>query len=253
MTLSVVINTLNEESNIRDCLECVTWADEIIIVDMHSDDRTVEIARKYTNKIYSHERVGFVEPARNFAIQQATGDWILIIDADERVSPELQAEIQEILQTDSEYVSYRIPMREYMFGRWIDHGNWKYEKLLRLFRSGTVKWPTKIHGQPTLEGKMGLLRESLAHYSHLTVGRFIKKLNQYTDVEAQQWYEKGEHRGLIRAAIGGIIRFCKEYILFQGFRDGGHGFILAILMAVYDFAAGAKLWVLWYKHNHHTP
>jgi|YNPNPStandDraft_1061719.scaffolds.fasta_scaffold28527_3 glycosyltransferase involved in cell wall biosynthesis len=253
MSLSVVINTFNEEKNIRDCLETVRWADEIIVVDMYSDDRTVEIAREYTDKIFFHERTYYVEPARNFAISQASCDWFLILDADERIPPELRDEIIETIQNPGDYVAFRILRRDYMFGRWINYGIWRHQQMARLFRKGSCHWPDRVHTQPIVNGPIGMLKTPFPHFSHRTIERFIAKLNLYTSLEAQEKYKQGIRTSLFVSFLSACIRFAKEYVAYQGFRDGGHGLILAILMAVYQFTTNAKLWELWYKHDHNLP
>ncbi len=252
-SISAIINTFNEEHNIRECLETLKWVDEIILVDMHSDDSTVEIAREYTQNIYFYERMGYVEPARNFAIQQATKDWILIVDADERVPEALAADIRRVIENPVSHVAFRIPIQDFMFGKWIKHGIWKYQKLIRLFKRGTCHWPEMVHSQPTIDGSTGhCLEHPILHFSHLTVSKFIMKLNTYTDIEAQDLYDKGIRKNLFLGFLASIRKFLMEFFVFQGFRDRGHGFLLAVLMALYTFSTRAKLWVLWYKHDHNS-
>lgn len=253
-TLSVVINTLNEETNLPGCLENIRWADEIIVVDMHSDDRTVEIARQYTDKVFFFGRMGYVEPARNFAISQATGDWVLVLDADERITDALRDAVESIMHQDVAEAAYRTQISEYMFGKIARHGSWPLVKHARLFRRGKCRWLDTIHSTPVIDGPIGTIeRGEIRHYSHLTIGHFLSKLNRYTDIEARQWYDEGVRKSLLNAIYYGLGKCLKEYIYYGGYKDGGHGLILAVLWGFYYFTARVKLWELWYKYDHDLP
>ncbi len=250
MPISAIINTLNEEKNIRACLESVKWVDEIILVDMYSDDSTIEIAKEYTDKIYFHDRIGYVEPARNFAIQKTNNTWVLVIDADERVTTELQYEICDLIQKDTEYAALRIFFQENIFGKKIHYGSWQYQKHTRLFRKDKCNWPANVHGSPLINGETGDLQGVIEHYSHLTIGHFLNKLNTYTTIEAREWFDKGVRKTLFNCFYYGGGKFLKEFIYYRGYKDGQHGLILAALYGIYYFAARVKLWELWYKHDH---
>jgi glycosyltransferase involved in cell wall biosynthesis len=251
--LSVVINTLNEAHNIRACLEAVSWADEIIVVDMHSDDATVAIAREYTDHVYQHERLGYVEPARNFALQQATGEWVLVLDADERVTPELKQEISAVLHGQTEHAAYRIPYEDYFFGKLVQWGSWQHHKHVRLHRRGQVSYSSVIHSAPIINGSIGEMKGAIQHYSHLTIAIFLSKMNTYTDIEAQHWFKQGTRVRLSKAFYYGMGKFLKEFIYYRGYRDGGHGCVLAALMGIYYFVLRVKVWERWYKHDRGIP
>lgn len=253
MRLSVVINTLNEEHNIRDCLETIKWADEIVIVDMYSDDNTVAIAKEYTDKICFHERVGYVEPARNFALQQASHNWVLILDADERVTMNLRREIVELVEKDSIYAAFSIYFHEHIFGKKILYGSWQYEKNIRLVKKDKCTWPIQIHISPVINGEIGELIGVLEHNSHLTISHFISKLNTYTSIEAREWFDKGVRKSLINCFYYGVGKFLKELIYYRGYKDGQHGLVVAALFGIYYFVARVKLWELWYKQDHGIP
>jgi glycosyltransferase involved in cell wall biosynthesis len=253
--LTVVINTLNEQAHIAECIQSVRpTATEVVVCDMYSDDDTVAIARELGAKIVYHERTGYVEPARNYAVEQANGDWILVLDADERLTPELRQEIQGILNSavpESEVVNaYGIPRRNWMFGKYVEHGSWKYEAPVRLYRKGCVTWRDAIHQGPLVTGQVRNLKHSMLHLAHPTIERFLSKLNAYTEIEARQFFTRGVRIGLGRSVWGAARAFLGQYVRLQGFRDGGHGFILALLMSFYYFATRAKLWALWYQHDH---
>ena len=248
-SISVVINTLNEEMNLPNALESVrNLADEIIVVDMYSDDRTVEIARQYGAKVFYHERVGFVEPARQYAVSLATNEWILVLDADERVTFELAQEIKQAIKKDS-YLVYRIDRRDVMFGKWINYGGWDKQYNIRLHKKGSVKWTDQIHQQGIAKYPVGDLQHLMLHYSHTTIEKFTNKMNQYTTIEAQELYEKNVKIGWFRILRTIPGHFFQRYILWQGFRDGAHGFVLAVLIGVYHFLTRVKLWELYYIAN----
>jgi glycosyltransferase involved in cell wall biosynthesis len=251
-TLTALIITQNAAEVLDDCLASVRWADEIVVVDSGSTDDTCSVARQYTNKVIFHSWSGHAAQ-KNFGQTLVTGDWTLSIDADERVTPELQSEIRFILdRTVAGYLydAYRIPIRDWMFGKFVHYGSWPHQAHIRLYRSGRVTWAGSVHEGAQVQGQTGQLSNPLLHYSHTSLGRFIDKLNKYTDIEAQEMFAQGTHIGLTRTLFGAARAFLGQYVRLQGFRDGGHGFILASLMAFYYFAARAKLWSLWYMHQH---
>lgn len=251
-TVAAVVLTKNEESNIADCLRSVSWVDEIIVVDSGSTDNTCAIAREYTDNVMFHPWAGF-SAQRNYADSFVKSDWILCLAADERVSPGLQAEIAaqvKPLPADDPVVAYRIPIRDWMFGKFVNYGMWPHQKHVRLYRRGKAQWVGTVHEWPEVAGESGLLTQPILHYSHLTVARFIEKLNTYTELEANEMFARGQRANLATASLGAIRAFLGQYVRLQGFRDGGHGLILAVLMAVYFFVTRAKLWSRWYMQEH---
>lgn len=244
--LSVVVNTLNEERNLEDCLESVRGvADEIVVVDMHSEDRTVEIARRFTDRIYAHERTGVVEPAREFAIQQATGDWILVLDADERVSPELARGLREVIRRPQGVAVFCIPRRNYVAGRWMEGTGlgMDVERQPRLFRKGALRWPDRIHAYPTILGKKGPLplpqEARIDHLAYRDLHQFVERLNRYTDHESQALKDEGTLWSLDRMLEAARDEIEKRY---DPETDGVHSLVLSVFMAFYRFLAWAKLW-----------
>ena len=200
MSLSVVINTKdaltgNDEHKFADTLKSIAFADEIIVVDMNSSDRTVEIAKKFTDKIYTFRDVGFVEPARNFAIRKASKEWVLIIDADEILPGTLKDRILQLTQGDATADVYYLPRKNLVFGTWFHSAGWWPDYQLRLFKKGAVVWSDKIHSVPKTKGNTDKLapREDYAilHYNYQTVEQFIERLNRYTSHEARQRQEEG--------------------------------------------------------------
>ncbi|MFN8489838.1 MAG: glycosyltransferase family 2 protein [Caldilineaceae bacterium] len=248
MSLAALIITKDEAQNIQECIESICWVDEIVIVDAFSNDATVEIARQYTDKIYQHQWEGY-SAQKNFGHSQCQSEWILSIDADERVTLDLRKEIQTIVQS-ADHAAYRIFIRDYMFGKWIEYGSWPKQCHIRLYQKNAAMWKAAVHEKIIIQGSVGVLSNPLLHYSHLTIAKFIMKMNMYTDIEAQQWYEQGIRKNWTIIVLSSIRKFWFEYIQQQGFRDKGHGLVLAVLMSTYHFLARVKLWELWYKHDH---
>ncbi|MCL5995553.1 MAG: glycosyltransferase family 2 protein [Chloroflexi bacterium] len=249
--MSVIVITLNEAANIEACLESVKWADEIIVIDSGSSDDTCALARKYTDRVVSHPWEGYSEQ-KNYGHSLARGDYVLSIDADERVSPPLQSELQVMLTREAGALmsAYRIPICDWMFGKLIRHGSWPHQAPVRLYRKGALCWQGTVHEATVVEGQVGRLCHPLYHFSHTSIGSFLEKLNRYTDLEAEEMFQKGRRASLPLALAGAARAFGGQYIRLQGFRDGGHGLILALLMAIYYFVLRAKLWSLWYMHEH---
>jgi glycosyltransferase involved in cell wall biosynthesis len=217
--LTLVVNTFNEAGRLPACLESVRGiADEVVVCDMHSTDATAAIARAHGARVVFHEPVGFVEPARQFAIDQAAQPWVLVLDADERLSPPLQVEIRRLLEQDPPCDAYHIGRRNWMFGKFVEHGSWRLEAPVRLFRRGQVHWPATIHRGPTIQGSVGRLSHPFIHVAHTTVARFVEKLNRYTDIEAEALFESGARSNLALACLGALRAFLGQYVRLQGYR-----------------------------------
>lgn len=254
MKISVLINTLNEEGNIKNCLESVKWADEIILVDMYSEDRTVEIAKEYTEKIYYHDRMGYVEPARKFALDKASNQWVLVIDADEMVPLALRNKLYEIMSSDK-YDAVLIPHRNYFFGYPMSGTGWGplQDMHIRFFRKDTVRFSNRIHAFIELSpgARLYKIKEeelSFIHFNYIDVEHFLEKLNRYTTIEAKNAVSAGESFFWPRFFYSVLKEFGVRYIVNKGYRDGLQGFVLAFLMSAYRVAAGYKHFLL-QKHN----
>lgn len=242
-TLTVVTLTLNEEANIGPCLESVRWADELIVVDSGSADRTVEIAAQYTQFLYTITWEGY-GAARNFALTRATGDWILWLDADERVTPELASEIHEILAADPpDIAGFAIARRAYFLGSWIRHSGWYPGRVTRLFRRGAGHFTeSRVHEQLRVEGRIGRTHNDLLHYTDPDLQHYLHKLNRYTSLAAEDMDTAGRRSSLWDLLVRPPFQFVKMYVLRRGFLDGREGFVLAVLSAAYVFVKYAKLW-----------
>src|SRR3990172_13248929 len=244
--ISVVVNTLNEEKNLPRALSSVKdFADEIVVCDMFSDDKTQDIAKKFGAKACEHERTGYVEPARNYAISKTTGDWILVLDADEELSTDLKKELKNLVEhPTADY--YRIPRKNIIFGKWIKHSRWWPDYNIRFFKKGSVSWNEIIHSVPTTKGK-GLDLEpeeenAIIHYHYETVEQYVDRLNRYTTEHAKNLIADGykfDWTDLVRKPMN---EFLSRYFQGEGYKDGLHGFTLASLQAVSELVMYLKIW-----------
>lgn len=243
--LSVIINTLNEEKNIERAIRSVKWADEIIVCDMHSDDQTQTLAKNLGAKIYLHKRVGFVEPARNFAISKASNAWVLILDADEEIPSALKERIQFIIDNSaSDYVE--IPRKNMIFNKWVQASMWWPDYNIRLFKKGKVQWGDKIHRPPQTYGKGEELeaKEELAiiHYHYISISQFMERMNRYTAIQAEELVKEEyifKWQDLITKPLN---EFLGRYFANKGYKDGLHGLVLCILQAISFFIMYLKVW-----------
>ena len=237
----MVIIVRNEESNIRDCLESVTWADEIIIVDSGSSDNTVNICKEYTNKISVSDWLGFGRQ-KNKALSLASESWILSIDADERVSSALQNEIQQTINRNSTSAGFYIPRSSSFCGRIMRYSGWSPDYVLRLFRRDQGRFSDDmVHEKVLLQGSSGTLKHPLLHYPMKTPEQAIEKMNLYTSLYAESRFNAGTNSSLGKAVVRGLWTFFRCYILQRGFLDGAEGFMLAISNAEGTYYKYAKL------------
>ncbi|EEF58248.1 glycosyltransferase family 2 protein [Pedosphaera parvula] len=250
--VSVVVNTLNEEANLPGCLESLRWADEVVVVDMHSIDRTAEIATAFGCRVFQHERTGYVEPARNFAIAQAKNSWVLVVDADERVSPGLATWIKDHLGSISA-VAFRIPRRNFYSDRWITCCGWFPDEQLRLFQRDYVRYSDRIHRAPTVEGSVITLplhgEAFFAHYGFNTLEARVEKDNKYSSITAQSMFQEGRRIGAFGLLTRTVWAFVTAYLFQGGIRFGTLGVSLAWERAFATFLKYAKLWELQQKHK----
>jgi glycosyltransferase involved in cell wall biosynthesis len=244
--LSVTVITRNEEAQIGDCLESVRWADEIVIVDTGSADRTLEICHKYTPHVYSRPWQGYA-PAKNAALALATGDWILSLDADERASGGLHAEIATLQQQPMTMLAdgYAVPRRNYLWGRWLRHGGLYPDYQIRLFKRGKGSFKARrVHESVAIDGRIERLRHPIEHYSYRGISDVIQRLDCYTELAALDFRDEGQPFRRTALLMRPLGRFLRNYVLQQGFRDGIPGLIMAVSYAYSVFAREAKLWEL---------
>ena len=242
--ISVIVITLNEENSLKDCLESVKWVNEIILVDSGSTDGTLDIARQYTDKI-------FVEPDwQGYGVQKqraqdkATGKWILSIDADERVSPELRKEIEAIIQKDTN-AAYSMPILPFCFGRFIRHGGWYPAPKVRLYPREKARYGSQqVHEKLEYNGEVPIkqLKGDLLHYTYRDLEHYLVKSAHYAAAWAKQREAKGRKASLLQGGVHALTCFLRMYIFRAGFLDGKQGFLLAALSSHSTFVKYADLW-----------
>jgi (heptosyl)LPS beta-1,4-glucosyltransferase len=243
-TITALIITKNEEKNIGECLDCLDWVNEIIVVDSGSSDKTAEICSKYPVRLFQREWPGF-GPQKNFGIDQAKGDWILIVDADERVTPGLKNEIFSVIQSHTPYAGYEIPRRNFFYDKWIRYGGAYPDYQLRLFKRNEGHYDqTPVHEQFILKGPAGYLSSPLDHFTERQISDHFKKFDQYTSLAAQHELERNRSPHWSQCVVNPILTFLKIYILKKGFLNGVHGLIYSCFVAMYTFVKYAKLWEL---------
>lgn len=244
-TLSVAIITKNEEANIRRCLESVKWADEIVVVDSGSADGTLDICREYGCRIIEHEWEGYAAQ-KNYALAQTTMDWVLSLDADEEVTPELAQEIRVAVES-GRADAFDMPRLSRFLGRWMRHGGWYPDRQLRLLRRGSGSFKiVPLHEHVALNDgvALGRLRNPLLHYTYPTVKDFIRKSDLYTDIEVQARIAANRIPKQLRLALLTVFptKFIEVYLYKQGWRDGLHGLVAATLMSSRVYMRAVKLW-----------
>jgi glycosyltransferase involved in cell wall biosynthesis len=240
--LSVIIITKNEAANIRACLESVTWADEIIVVDSGSADDTVAITHEFTQRVYVHDWPGF-GAQKNRALNYATSEWVFSIDADERVTPELRAEMEAaIARPQAE--AYEVPRSSSFCGRFICHSGWHPDYVLRLFRRGKGRFSDAlVHESVQIQGSVARLQQPLLHYSYRDFEDVLSKLNNYSSAASVMLQRQEKKGSLAQAVLHGLWAFFRTYFLRAGFLDGREGFMLAVMNAENSYYRYIKLWL----------
>jgi glycosyltransferase involved in cell wall biosynthesis len=244
MTIAAVIITRDEEKNIADCLESVRWADELIVVDAESHDRTVEVAKRYTPRVFVRPWPGY-GPQKNFGIDQAGAEWILVVDADERVTDGLRREIQVLLAAapPADIGGYEIPRRNFFYGKWIQGGGLYPDYQLRLFRKTSGRYDdVRLHENFKLGGRRERLQEPFIHYSMPTVNHHIRKMMRYTTLGADEKLKRVTHISGWAIATHHLGTILKTLFLRGGYRDGVHGLVVAMFAGLHTFVKYAKAW-----------
>lgn len=246
--ISACLTVGNEERNIRRCLDSLYWVDEIIVVDSFSDDRTVEICKQYTDRVYQHKWMGYVGQ-KELIKEMATHPWILFIDADEEVSPELREEILKEFEIGDtrKYDGYEFPRKVFFLGRWITHGEWWPDLKMRLYRKDKgICTGREPHDHVLVTGPVKRLHGCLFHYTYDDLSDQISTQNRFSTISSQSLYEDPRQFSGLDLVFRPMFRFFKGYILKRGFLDGFRGFIIANLIAIGVFFKYAKLWELAY-------
>ena len=244
MPLSVIVITKNEAAMIRRCLASVSWADEIIVVDSGSTDGTVAVCREFTPHVISTDWAGF-GPQKNRALDLATGTWVLALDADEYLPTQAQAEIQQVLAGESKINAYRIPRLSSYCGRFMGHGGWYPDYVIRLFRRGCARFSDDIvHERLVVQGAVGTLSSPLHHETYRDLEEVLHKVDSYSTAGATMAAQKGRRGSLPQALIHGVWAFVRTYFVQFGLLDGAEGLMLAISNAEVTYYKYAKLRLL---------
>jgi glycosyltransferase involved in cell wall biosynthesis len=243
--LTAIIPTFNEEENIEGVLKSVSFADEIMVVDSFSKDNTVDLAKKFAHKVIQREYINSASQ-KNWAIPQAAHEWILLVDADERVTPELQEEIQSILATEEEpFVAYDIYLNEHFLGQRMYYSSLQNNKATRFFKRDQCRYEEKhVHADIIADGAIGLLKGKFNHNTYRNFDAFVSKLNRYA------WWQARDYKGrigkitIVHILFKPFFRFCKHYFLRLGFLDGFAGFVYAYIQSYAVMTRYIKIWLL---------
>lgn len=245
MGLSVILITKNEEANLKDCLESISFANEIIVVDSQSSDKTVEIAQSFGAKVENTSDWPGFGPQKNRALNLATQDWVLSIDADERVTPELKDEILAVINGISSADCYAIPRLSWYCGRFIKHSGWYPDYVDRLFKRGSAKFSDHlVHERLLPNGTVKKLKHHFLHYSFKNFSQVLQKIDGYSTASAEQALKKGKKSSVLKAIGHGLWAFFRTYFLRLGFLDGQQGLALAISNAEGTYYRYIKIWLL---------
>ena len=263
--ISAVVLTKNEEKNIKKCLDSLKWCDEIVVVDDFSQDRTIEIAssigrsasgrKKPKIKVHVHKMKDFANQ-RNFGLEKANGDWVLFVDADERISAALAAQIKNekvkmkngnVKLKSRKIIGYYIRRKDYIFRKWLRYGEAGKIKLLRLAKKNAGKWQGAVHETWEVGGMTAEFKNHLLHYPHPTVKDFLRKIDEYSTIRARELYSQGIKTNFFEIVAYPIGKFLKNFVWYFGFLDGLSGFLHAIMMSFHSFLVRGKLWLMYYR------
>ena len=243
--LTVVILTKNEEHNIADCIESVCWADEVVVFDSLSQDRTVEIAQELGAKVIQRPFRDYADQ-RNAALEAVESHWVFFVDADERATSELAAEVRQVIEDETK-AGWWVPRHNYIFGRLTRRAGWFPDYQLRLLKRECARYDParEVHEVVILDGQAGYLKNVLIHYNYDTLSQFLERQNRYTDYEARILYEQGIRPRLRNFILQPLREFRRRYVSLQGWKDGFHGLLLSGLMAYYNLIMYVRLRRLW--------
>lgn len=245
LPITLCIGTRNAGSMLAACVDsCVEWVSEIVVVDMDSEDETLPIARRYGARIVPIDNAGIVEPGRQVAIDAASQPWVLLLDADERAQPGLEALLRDWV-SERDLAGVFLPRKNYLFGRWLRHSGYWPDLQMRFFRPEAVTWPPTVHAVPHVDGRtiVAPLRpgNALVHLNYTTVSEWIDRNNHYTDYEVANAAGFKRRPGALHALANPVRMFLRRYIRERGFQDGIHGLAFALLMACYEVMRTLKV------------
>lgn len=240
--ISIVVITKNEEDNIDQCLGSVHgWADEIVVVDDESTDRTIQMAQKYTDKVFSR-KMDIEGTHRNWAYAQARNEWVFSLDADEYLTEELKSEIGMTIP-DTEFHAFSMPLRTYIGDYWVRHSGWYPASKIRMFMKSRLKYEeVEVHPRPVLNGIEGRLKGDIVHMGYPDFSHFLASLNRQTTLEAKKWINTGRPMSIGKAIWRTIDRFPRIFFRKKGYKDGFIGFIISYFASLYQVISYAKYW-----------
>ena len=250
MKITATVITFNEEHNIAAALESLSWADEIIVVDSESKDRTVEIARRFTDRLFVRAWPGY-SAQKNFAAEQANNDWIFSLDADERVSPELTTRILELKsRSEPEPAGFEMPRRTFYLGRWIKHSGWWPDHKVRLYDRRRSRWRGDfVHESLGVDGSVNRLDGNLLHYTVRDASEHHLRMDRYTTLAAEELFTRGKRASMSSLFVSPAVVFLRSYLFKLGFLDGIPGVAIARFAAHYEFLKNLKLWEMRMKRD----
>ena len=241
LQLSVAIITKNEEERLGDCLASVAFADDVVVVDAESDDRTTEIAETAGARLFVEPWRGF-GPQKQFAIDQCRHPWVLVLDADERVPAETSSEITALLSGDPKHAAYSLPRKNFFSGRWIRHAGWWPDRVVRLFRKDCNRMSEHlVHESLQVGGSVGELVHPIVHLTNRNLRQTMDKVNHYSSAGAEEMFARGETASIMKAVARGGWAFLYNYLFRLGFLDGGQGLVIACTDGINKFLKYAKL------------
>jgi glycosyltransferase involved in cell wall biosynthesis len=245
MSISAVILTKNEEENIKECIKNLAWCDEIIIVDDYSTDKTIELTKKGIAKIYRRKLNGDFASQRNFGLRKAQGNWVLFIDADERVSPALAEEIRRSINKnrEDEVVGFYLKRKDVLWGKMLHFGEQGDVRLLRLAKKNSGWWRRRVHEVWEIQGKTAKLKNPLLHYPHQSLAEFIQDVDFYSTLHAQANKDEGKSSNFLKVLLYPLLKFIQNWLFKFGFLDGTAGFVAASMMSFHSFLAWSKLYL----------
>ncbi|MDM7997358.1 MAG: glycosyltransferase family 2 protein [Acidobacteriota bacterium] len=242
--ISATVIACDEERNIEAALQSLSWANEIVVVDSGSTDGTLEICRRYTDRILHRDWTGYVDQ-KNFAVENARNPWIFSLDADERVSPELRDEILRLADRGFSRSGYRVPRMAFFMGRWIRHGEWYPDFQLRLFDRTKGKWEGgNVHESVKIIGAPGFLKGNIHHFTYHNLSDYLRRLEIYSNLAAVDYKQRGKRATARTLLFNPTAAFFKAFVMKRGFLDGTPGFAVAVMGAVSVFFKYAKLYEL---------
>lgn len=238
--ISAVVLTHNEELTLRATLKSLTWTDEIAVIDDTSSDKTVDIARKLGAKVFSRKLNGDFAAQRNFGLEKAAGEWVVFVDADEIVPRALAQEILQTLKSNPGVDGFVLSRRDWFMGRQLNYGETGMVKLLRLGRKTAGKWRRRVHEIWKINGPLETLKAPLEHHSHENIHQFIKRINDWTDIDAAALNQEGKNFSVFRLGLNPLGKFLSNYFLKLGILDGFPGFVMAFMMSLYSLVVRVK-------------